>query len=300
MEPHHHHEHNHQLISLNKAFIIGITLNIAFVIVEFGVGFYYNSLGLLSDAGHNLGDVASLVLAMLAFRLQKVHPNSRYTYGYKKSTILVSLLNAVILLVAVGIIIAESIDKLFHPVSVDGSAIAWTAGVGVVIKALTAWLFMKDKDKDLNVKGAYLHMAADALVSVGVVASGIIITYTGWSIIDPIIGLGIAVVIIVSTWGLLHDSLRLSLDGVPVGIDAQKIQQIIMEQPGVENCHHLHIWALSTTETALTAHIVIDNITQLEEVKQHIKEALEEAGIHHATLEFEDERTTCCKECCED
>ena len=300
MEPHHHHEHNHQLISLNKAFIIRITLNIAFVIVEFGVGFYYNSLGLLSDAGHNLGDVASLVLAMLAFRLQKVHPNSRYTYGYKKSTILVSLLNAVILLVAVGIIIAESIDKLFHPVSVDGSAIAWTAGVGVVINALTAWLFMKDKDKDLNVKGAYLHMAADALVSVGVVASGIIITYTGWSIIDPIIGLGIAVVIIVSTWGLLHDSLRLSLDGVPVGIDAQKIQQIIMEQPGVENCHHLHIWALSTTETALTAHIVIDNITQLEEVKQHIKEALEEAGIHHATLEFEDERTTCCKECCED
>ena len=300
MEPHHHHEHNHQLISLNKAFIIGITLNIAFVIVEFGVGFYYNSLGLLSDAGHNLGDVASLVLAMLAFRLQKVHPNSRYTYGYKKSTILVSLLNAVILLVAVGIIIAESIDKLFHPVSVDGSAIAWTAGVGVVINALTAWLFMKDKDKDLNVKGAYLHMAADALVSVGVVASGIIITYTGWSIIDPIIGLGIAVVIIVSTWGLLHDSLRLSLDGVPVGIDAQKIQQIIMEQPGVENFHHLHIWALSTTETALTAHIVIDNITQLEEVKQHIKEALEEAGIHHATLEFEDERTTCCKECCED
>lgn len=203
-------------------------------------------------------------------------------------------------MVAVGIIIAESIDKLFHPVSVDGSAIAWTAGVGVVINALTAWLFMKDKDKDLNVKGAYLHMAADALVSVGVVASGIIITYTGWSIIDPIIGLGIAVVIIVSTWGLLHDSLRLSLDGVPVGIDAQKIQQLIMEQPGVENCHHLHIWALSTTETALTAHIVIDNITQLEEVKQHIKEALEEAGIHHATLEFEDEKTTCCKECCED
>ena len=233
----HHHEHNHQLTSLNKAFIIGITLNIAFVIVEFGVGFYYNSLGLLSDAGHNLGDVASLVLAMLAFRLQKVHPNSRYTYGYKKSTILVSLLNAVILLVAVGIIIAESVDKLFHPVSVDGSAIAWTAGVGVVINALTAWLFMKDKDKDLNVKGAYLHMAADALVSVGVVVSGIIITYTGWSIIDPIIGLGIAVIIIVSTWGLLHDSLRLSLDGVPVEIDAQKIQQLIMEQPGVETLY---------------------------------------------------------------
>ncbi len=277
MEPHHH-EHNHRITSLNKAFIIGIALNISFVIVEFGVGFYYDSLGLLSDAGHNLGDVASLILAMLAFRLEKVHPNSRYTYGYKKSTILVSLLNAVILLVAVGIIIAESIDKLFHPVSVDGSAIAWTAGVGVVINALTAWLFMKDKDKDLNVKGAYLHMAADALVSVGVVVSGIIIMY---------IGLGIAVIIIVSTWGLLHDSLRLSLDGVPVGIDTQQIQQLIVEQPGVESCHHLHIWAISTTETALTAHVVIDNMEKMEEIKHLIKSRLDEAGIHHATLEFE-------------
>ena len=297
MEPHHH-EHNHRVTSLNKAFIIGIVLNISFVIVEFGVGFYYDSLGLLSDAGHNLGDVASLILAMLAFRLEKVHPNSRYTY--KKSTILVSLLNAVILLVAVGIIIAESIDKLFHPVSVDGSAIAWTAGVGVVVNALTAWLFMKDKDKDLNVKGAYLHMAADALVSVGVVASGIIIMYTGWSIIDPIIGLGIAVIIIVSTWGLLHDSLRLSLDGVPVGIDTQQIQQLIVEQPGVESCHHLHIWAISTTETALTAHVVVDDIAKMEEIKHRIKEALEAAGIHHATLEIEGEEVTCSTECCED
>lgn len=296
----HHHEHTHRITSLNKAFIIGIVLNLSFVIVEFGVGFYYNSLGLLSDAGHNLGDVASLILAMLAFRLEKIHSNSRYTYGYKKSTILVSLLNAVILLVAVGIIIAESIDKLFHPVAVDGSAIAWTAGVGVVINVLTAWLFMKDKDKDLNVKGAYLHMAADALVSIGVVASGIIIMYTGWSIVDPIIGLGIAIVIVISTWGLLHDSLRLSLDGVPVGIDTQKIQQLIVEQPGVKSCHHLHIWALSTTETALTVHIVVDDITKMEEIKHHIKEVLEEAGIHHATLEIEMEETTCGTECCED
>ena len=296
----HHHEHNHQLTSLNKAFVIGIVLNVTFVIVEFSVGFYYNSLGLLSDAGHNLGDVDSLVLAMLAFRLQGVSPNSRYTYGYKKSTILVSLLNAVILLVAVGLIVAESIDKLFHPVAVDGSAITWTAGVGVVINALTAWLFMKDKDKDLNVKGAYLHMAADALVSVGVVVSGIIIMYTGWSIIDPIIGLGIAVIIIVSTWGLLHDSLRLSLDGVPVGIDTQQIQQLIVEQPGVESCHHLHIWAISTTETALTAHVVVDDIAKMEEIKHRIKEALEAAGIHHATLEIEGEEVTCSTECCED
>ena len=273
---HHSHEHVHQLSSLNKSFIIGITLNILFVLVEFGIGFYYDSLGLLSDAGHNLGDVASLVLAMLAFRLAKVHPNSRYTYGYKKSTVLVSLLNAVILLVAVGIIITESIGKLLHPTPVEGAAIAWTAGAGVVINAVTAWLFMKDKEKDLNVKGAYLHMAADTLVSVGVVISGIIIMYTGWTIVDPVIGLVIAVIIVISTWGLLHDSLRLSLDGVPVGIDTEKIEQLILSQPGVVGYHHLHIWALSTTETALTVHIVLAEMNHMEEAKHLIRHVLEE------------------------
>ncbi|MCZ2542329.1 cation diffusion facilitator family transporter [Bacteroides fragilis] len=294
----HHHEHVHELTSLNKSFIIGITLNILFVLVEFGIGFYYDSLGLLSDAGHNLGDVASLVLAMLAFRLAKVHPNSRYTYGYKKSTVLVSLLNAVILLVAVGIIIAESIDKLLHPVPVEGAAIAWTAGVGVIVNAVTAWLFMKDKEKDLNVKGAYLHMAADTLVSVGVVISGIIIMYTGWTLVDPIIGLVIAVIIVISTWGLLHDSLRLSLDGVPVGIDSEKVGQIILAQSGVESFHHLHIWALSTTETALTAHIVIENLRCMEEVKHAVKHQLEHVGIHHAILEFEYKGACCNGENC--
>ena len=294
----HHHEHVHELTSLNKSFIIGITLNILFVLVEFGIGFYYDSLGLLSDAGHNLGDVASLVLAMLAFRLAKVHPNSRYTYGYKKSTVLVSLLNAVILLVAVGIIIAESIDKLLHPVPFEGAAIVWTAGVGVIVNAVTAWLFMKDKEKDLNVKGAYLHMAADTLVSVGVVISGIIIMYTGWTLVDPIIGLVIAVIIVISTWGLLHDSLRLSLDGVPVGIDSEKVGQIILAQSGVESFHHLHIWALSTTETALTAHIVIENLRCMEEVKHAVKHQLEHVGIHHATLEFEYKGACCNGENC--
>ena len=294
----HHHEHVHELTSLNKSFIIGITLNILFVLVEFGIGFYYDSLGLLSDAGHNLGDVASLVLAMLAFRLAKVHPNSRYTYGYKKSTVLVSLLNAVILLVAVGIIIAESIDKLLHPVPVEGAAIVWTAGVGVIVNAVTAWLFMKDKEKDLNVKGAYLHMAADTLVSVGVVISGIIIMYTGWTLVDPIIGLVIAVIIVISTWGLLHDSLRLSLDGVPVGIDSEKVGQIILAQSGVESFHHLHIWALSTTETALTAHIVIENLRCMEEVKHAVKHQLEHVGINHATLEFEYKGACCNGENC--
>ncbi len=283
----HHHDHHHEITSLNKAFIIGITLNLAFVVAEFAAGFWYNSLGLLSDAGHNLGDVASLVLAMLAFRLAKVHPTASYTYGYKKSTVLVSLLNAVILLVAVGIIIAESITKLFHPRPVEGDAIAWVAGIGVVVNAVTAWLFMKDKDKDLNVKGAYLHMAADALVSVGVVISGIVIAHTGWYIIDPVIGLIIALVIIYSTWGLLRDSLRLSLDGVPAGTDIEKVEKAMHAVEGVQGVHHLHIWAISTTETALTAHVSIDDLSDMERIKQEIKHELQHVGIYHATLEFE-------------
>lgn len=285
--PHHAHSHGEGITSLNKAFIIGIALNSAFVVAEFAAGFWYNSLGLLSDAGHNLGDVASLVLAMLAFRLAKVHSNANYTYGYKKSTVLVSLLNAVILLVAVGIILAESIGKLIHPRPVDGDAIAWVAGIGVVINAVTAWLFMKDKEKDLNVKGAYLHMAADALVSVGVVVSGILIAHTGWYVVDPIIGIFIALIIIYSTWGLLRDSLRLSLDGVPAGTSLRTVEKSMTEVPGVEEVHHLHIWAISTTETALTAHIVTRQTGRMEAIKHALKERLAALGIAHATLEFE-------------
>ena len=185
----HDHHHDNTVSSLNKAFILGITLNVAFVVVEFAVGLYYGSMGLLSDAGHNLSDVASLLLAMLAFRLAQAHATPRYTYGYKKSTVLISLLNSVILLIAVGVIVAESIGRMMHPAPIEGGAIAWTAGVGVAINGFTAWLFMKDKDKDLNVKGAYLHMAADALVSVGVLVSGLVISWTGWTIVDPIVGL---------------------------------------------------------------------------------------------------------------
>lgn len=297
---HQHPNHHHEITSLNKAFIIGIVLNLAFVVAEFLAGFWYNSLGLLSDAGHNLGDVASLVLAMLAFRLARVHPTPRYTYGYKKSTVLVSLLNAVILLVAVGIIISESVAKLLHPRPVEGDAIAWVAGIGVVINGLTAWLFMKEKDKDLNVKGAYLHMAADALVSVGVVISGLVIARTDWYILDPLVGLLIAVIIIVSTWGLLHDSIRLSLDGVPVGTDLLKIEKIIRNVPGAEDVHHLHVWAISTTETALTAHVLIGNTMQMETIKQEIKHRLLAAGVQHATLEFETSEFGCKGPCCSD
>lgn len=285
----HSHQHSHAINaeSLNKAFIIGIVLNLAFVVIEFAAGFWFDSLALLSDAGHNLSDVVSLVLALLAFRLAKVKANERYTYGYKKSTILVSLLNAVILLVAVGAIVIESIHKLNNPAVVPGGAIAWVAGVGVLINAFTAFLFMKDKEKDLNVKGAYLHMAADALVSVGVLVAGIVISRTGWYIIDPIIGLIVAVVILISTWNLLHDSLRLTLDGVPTSIDSQKVVEAIRALPGVNDVHHIHIWAISTTENALTAHIVLKQPEGMQEVKHLIRHRLEDFGIGHATLEFE-------------
>ena len=289
MSHEHSHQHSHTINaeSLNKAFIIGIVLNLAFVVIEFAAGFWFDSLALLSDAGHNLSDVVSLVLALLAFRLAKVKANERYTYGYKKSTILVSLLNAVILLVAVGAIVIESIHKLSNPAVVPGGAIAWVAGVGVLINAFTAFLFMKDKEKDLNVKGAYLHMAADALVSVGVLVAGIVISRTDWYIIDPIIGLIVAVVILISTWNLLHDSLRLTLDGVPTSIDSQKVVEAIRALPGVDDVHHIHIWAISTTKNALTAHIVLKQPEGMQEVKHLIRHRLEDFGIGHATLEFE-------------
>ncbi len=283
----HSHTHSHAVSSLNKAFMIGISLNILFVLAEFGAGFWFDSMGLLSDAGHNLSDVASLMLAMLAFRLAKVSPNARFTYGYRKSTVLVSLLNAVILLVAVGVILTESVAKFLQPRAVEGEAIAWVAGIGVLVNGITAWLFMKDKEKDLNVKGAYLHMMADALVSVGVVVSGIVIMHTGWFVIDPIIGVIVALVIVYSTWGLLRDSLRLSLDGVPAGMDMREVEAVIQLVDGVKNVHHVHVWAISTTDIALTAHVLITDASRLEAIKLQIKQALSDKGIRHATLEFE-------------
>lgn len=293
MAHNHEHQHSHTIESLNKAFITGIILNLSFVLIEFGAGFYFNSLGLLSDAGHNLSDVASLFLALLAFRLAKVRANARYTYGYKKSTILVSLINAVILLIAVGVIFAESFEKIMNPRPVEGGAIAWVAGVGVFINTFTAMLFIKNKENDLNVKGAYLHMAADALVSVGVLISGILISYTKWYVIDPIIGVSIAIVILISTWNLLHESIRLSLDGVPVSINSENIKKNILLIPEVQDVHHIHIWAISTTEIAMTAHIVVLDLNDMQDLKERIKEKLEEAGISHITLEFETNDMSC-------
>ena len=206
---------------------------------------------------------------------------------------LISLLNAIILLVAVGAIVVESIDKFFHPTEVNGTLIIWTAAIGIVINGLTAWALSRQQQHDINTRGAFLHMLADTLVSVGVVVSGIVIHYTGWTVIDPIIGLVIAVVILVSTWELLSESLRMSTDAVPEGFDVEEITKKIESQEGVLNVHHVHIWAISTTETALTAHIVIPEATMLEEVTDRVKEILDALGIHHSTLELETKSSHC-------
>ena len=272
---------------MSGIFILSIILNGLFVLIEAGVGLWQNSLSLLSDAGHNLSDVFSLLLVLIAFHLVKVKRNEHYTYGYRKSTILISLLNAVILLVAVGAIVIESIHKFSNPVEVNGIAVSWTAGVGILINGATALLLMRGQKSDLNVRGAFLHMAADTLVSVGVVISGIIIYYTGWTIIDPIVSLIIAIVILISTWELLSDSLRLAVDGIPEGMELEEIEHLITEEEHVKETHHIHVWAISTTETALTAHIVLDDLTCWPEVTERLKHTLAEHGISHVTLEPE-------------
>ena len=290
---HHHHHHSHELTSLNKAFIVGIMLNVLFVVAEATAGWVSNSMGLLADAGHNLSDVASLLLALVAFRMAKRSASRRYTYGYKKSTVLVSLLNAIILMVAVVFIVYESVEQLLNPEPVGGKVIVITAAIGVVINGLTAYLFIDKKDSDLNVKGAYLHMAADALVSVGVVVSGVVIYFTGWYFIDAIIGLTVAVIIIISTWDLLKDSLRLAMDGVPASIDTLRLTNDICKIDGVEEIHHLHVWAISTTETAATAHVVTSNMPEMQRIKVEIKHTMADFGIGHATLEFEEHGCVC-------
>ena len=208
-----------------------------------------------------------------------------------------ALTNAIILLFTVGVIIVKSISKFYYPSPVEGGVIAWVAGVGVVINLATAFLFIRDKEKDLNVKGAYLHMMADAIVSVGVVVSGITILFTGWNFLDPIIGLLIAVVILFSTWNLLRDSIRLSLDGVPSSVDIEEIKSVILQHPAVESIHHLHIWAISTTENALTVHIVVKDARYYDIAKKELKQLLLSKGVSHATIETETYSEACIETC---
>ncbi|MDR1725946.1 MAG: cation diffusion facilitator family transporter [Bacteroidales bacterium] len=282
------HSHKHStLTEVNKAFFWAISINIIFVIIEFVSGFIFNSVGLISDAGHNLGDITSLALSVFALKISHLRPNKTYTYGYKKTTVLISLFNAIILLVTVGFILTESIHKLTEPKFVKGLSVVIVAAIGVIVNGFTAWLFVKHKKQDLNVKSAYLHMAADTLVSIGVVLSGIVIMFTDWFIIDAIIGIVIALVILYSTWNLLIESIKLSLDAVPTSVNREEIEKILLNIAGVKDIHHIHIWALSTNEVALTSHIVVDNYDNIEKIKHKIKHELAHHGIEHATLEFE-------------
>ncbi len=297
----HHHHHPVNLKEVNQAFVIGIALNFLFVVIEVIVGLNIHSLSLLSDAGHNLADVASLAMSLIAFRLLKVKPTEKYTYGYKKTTILVALLNAAILLLSLGAIGYEAIQRLITPQPLPGTTISVVAAIGIGINALTALLFLRNKESDLNIKSAFLHLLSDAIVSAVLVIGGLIIHYTGLYRIDALLSLLVAVVILFSTWQLLRDSLRLSLDGVPQGIELKKIKEIIDRMTGVKDFHHIHIWAISTTENALTGHLVVDrnaSMDAVEKLKHQIKHELLHQNIQHATLEIEMEDQPCSEPDC--
>lgn len=283
------HGHGHHVPKdFNRAFLLGIVLNVGFVAVEVTIGLFTQSLALLADALHNLSDVLGLLLAWGASHLSKQPPSQRYTYGLRRTSILAALINAVLLLLAMGAIAWEALHRLRNPGLIDGSALIWVAGIGVVINGLTAWLFMSGRDRDLNIRGAFLHMAADALVSLGVVLTGIAILTTGWTWFDPIISLVIVAIVTTGTWQLLKDSLNLTMDAVPPRIEPAAVQLFLKEQPGVTALHDLHIWAMSTTEIALTVHLVMPEgypgdafLCQIcRELNQHF-------GIDHATIQVE-------------
>ena len=286
---------------MGRAFAIGVTLNTIFVLVEVGAGFASHSMALLADAGHNLSDVLALLMAWGATILAKRAPSTRRTYGLRKGTILASLGNAVFLLLAIGAIVSESIHRLTLPNVVSTRTVMITAGIGVLINTVTALLFMRGGKEDLNVRGAFLHMASDALISVAVVIGAGVIALTGLQWIDPVLSLAIAVVIVVGTWGLLRDSVNLALDGAPRGIDVGEVRAWLGALPGVEEIHDLHVWAMSTTETALTAHIIrpaakTDNGDDGDSFLHEACEGLAHRfNIGHATLQVETDADAACR-----
>ena len=284
-------------LTVGRALVIGILLNVCYAAVELVIGIAVNSLGLIADAGHNFSDVAGLLLAFVAVKLVEKPATSRYTYGYKKASILISLINALLLLGAVAWIVVESIRKFSHPEPIEGWYISVTALIGVFINFISARLLMQGKERDLNVRGAYLHMMLDALVSVGVVVSGVLISITGWNIVDPIVGLVIAAVILVSSWGLFTESAKLAVDGVPENVDVAALAAEMVAVDGVTDIHHLHVWALSTTQVAATAHIVVNDMSRSEEVRRAVRLLLSERGIIHVTLEVETCKSDMC-DCC--
>lgn len=263
-------------------------MNLVFVAAELAYGVISNSMSLIADAGHNFSDVVGLVLAWGAFWLSNRKPTVRYTYGLKKSSILSALLNSVILLIAVGAIMWEAVHRFFNPVEVQTTTVMIVATIGILINTGTALLFLKDREYDINIRGAFLHMAADALISLGVVISGFVIGYTNWLWLDPATSILISLVIIVGTWQLLKDSISMSMDAVPNGIDPKEVKNYLSSVEGVSEVHDLHIWAMSTTETALTAHLVVQSFDVESKILKKITGELKSKfKIHHPTLQLE-------------
>jgi len=284
----HHHHHLPPVDGHGRAFALAIGLNLAFVIVEFTYGFIAHSTALMADAGHNLSDVLGLMLAWGAAILAKRAPKGRYTYGLRGSSILAALGNGLLLMVACGAIAWEAIGRFAEPAPVAGATVSIVAAIGVVINGFSAWLFLAGSKGDLNIRGAYLHMAADAALSLGVVLSGLAIMASGWTWIDPAVSLVIVVVIVVGTWSLLRESVQLSMAAVPSSVDAARVEAFLATQPGVTEVHDLHIWAMSTTETALTAHLVIPGGYPGDAVLEAIEHGLRaHHAIHHCTLQVE-------------
>ncbi|MBX3515013.1 MAG: cation transporter [Xanthobacteraceae bacterium] len=285
---HSHAGHSHGPARYDRAFAIGVALNLGFVAAEFVFGWLSQSLALIADAGHNLSDVAGLLIAWFAAWLSRKPATEQRTYGYRRVSILAALANAALLIAAVVWIVVEAVQRFFVPQPVATTTVIAVAAVGVVINTATALLFMRGREHDINIKGAFLHMAADAAVSLGVVVAGILILYTNWLWLDPTISIVIAIVMLWSTWSLARDSLNLSLDMIPPHIDRVEVEKYLAALPGVSNVHHLHIWATSTTEVALTVHLVRPAASLDDAFLKDACEGLKHRfGIVHATFQIE-------------
>ena len=284
----HGHQHHIDPDGNRRAFALAIAINMVFVAIEFTYGFIANSTALMADAGHNLSDVLGLGLALGAAMLARRAPNRHFTYGLRSSSILAALGNALLLMMACGAIGWEAVQRFNEPAAVAGWTVSIVALVGVAINGISAWLFMSGSKDDINVRAAYQHMAADAAISLGVVVSGVAIAYTGWSWLDPAVSLVIVALIVLSTWSLLRESLRMVLAAVPANVDPHQVSAFLHERAGVSDIHDLHIWAMSTTETALTAHLVMpDGYPGDQQIDDIVDQLKEKFKIHHCTLQIE-------------
>jgi len=282
------HSHNHYNNNYTKAFVIGVILNIAFVAIELGFGFIKDSMALISDASHNFSDVLGLLLAWGATALMSSKPTLNRSYGFRRVTIMASLISSVLLFAGMGAIIWESVARIGNPSNVNGYTIMGVSAIGFVINGITALMFYSGKDRDLNIKGAYLHMIGDAGVSLGVVVTGAIIIFTDWNWLDPVISILIALIIVFASWELLQDSLNLIIDMVPKNVNPVEVKNYLINLPDVEEVHDLHIWAMSTTENALTVHLVMPKKTNNDSfLKRVSNELLVKFGIHHSTVQIE-------------